>query len=66
MQCGRLNPYMSGSLSPWLLLFGVALALGVACQARFCRRKRRRVFDMQHFFNANGGGYITGSGWSSS
>jgi hypothetical protein len=44
----------------------VALALGVACQARFCRRKRRRVFDMQHFFNANGGGYITGSGWSSS
>jgi hypothetical protein len=57
---------MSGSLSPWLLLLGVALAFGVACQARFCRRKRRRVFDMQHFFNANGGGYITGSGWSSS
>jgi hypothetical protein len=66
VQCGRLNPYMSGSLSPWLLLLGVALAFGVACQARFCRRKRRRVFDMQHFFNANGGGYITGSGWSSS
>lgn len=53
--------------SPLMLLGGVALAMAVACQARYCKRRRRRVFDMQHLrenLNPNSSGGYTTRAWN--